>query len=106
LGADVLLLYGGDFIAFVLLVSVAFGLAFQLPVLMYGLSWLGIVNSGFWKKYWRFAAIAIFLFGASITPDGSGITMMLVSIPMLCLYVVGYIVSVRIEKHRASAKTS
>jgi len=85
---------------------VAFGLAFQLPVLMYGLSWLGVVRSSFWKKYWRFAAIAIFLFGAIITPDGSGITMMLVSIPMLGLYVVGYIVSVRIEKHRASAKTS
>jgi len=106
LGANLLILYGDNFTDFVLLFSVAFGLAFQLPVLMYGLSWLGVVRSSFWKKYWRFAAIAIFLFGAIITPDGSGITMMLVSIPMLGLYVVGYIVSVRIEKHRASAKTS
>jgi len=106
LGANFLILYGGDFIDFVLLFSVAFGLAFQLPVLMYGLSWLGIVNSGFWKKYWRIAAIAIFLFGAIITPDGSGITMMLVSIPMLFLYVLGYVVAVRIEKRRGRAKTS
>src|SRR5437667_11864792 len=106
LGANLLILYGDSFIDFVLLFTVAFGLAFQLPVLMYGLSALGIVSSEFWKKYWRFAAIAILLFGAIITPDGSGITMMLVSIPMLGLYVVGYIVSVRIEKHRASAKTS
>src|SRR5437870_1779636 len=106
LAANFLILYGGDFIDFVLLFSVAFGLAFQLPVLMYGLSWLGIVNSGFWKKYWRIAAIAIFLFGAIITPDGSGITMMLVSIPMLFSYVLGYVVAVRIEKRRGRAKTS
>src|SRR2546427_11365533 len=59
LGANFLILYGGDFIDFVLLFSVAFGLAFQLPALMYGLSWLGIVNSSFWKKYWRIAAAPI-----------------------------------------------
>src|SRR5207249_710587 len=85
LGANLLILYGDSFIDFVLLFTVAFGLAFQLPVLMYGLSALGIVSSEFWKKYWRFAAIAIFLFGAIITPDGSGITMFLVALPMLAL---------------------
>src|SRR5207244_1752051 len=83
LGANFLVLYGDDFIDFVLLFTLAFGLAFQLPVLMYGLSALGIVRSDFWKQYWRFAAIAIFLFGAIITPDGSGITMFLVALPEL-----------------------
>ncbi len=106
LGANFLVLYGDNFIDFVLLFSVAFGLAFQLPVVMYGLSWLGIVSSDFWKKYWRFAAIAIFFFGAIITPDGSGVTMMLVSIPMLFLYVAGYAVAVQVEKHRTGAKSS
>ena len=105
LGANFLVLYGDDFIDFVLLFTLAFGLAFQLPVLMYGLSALGIVRSDFWKKYWRFAAIAIFLFGAIITPDGSGITMFLVALPMLALYVVGYGAAVRVEHARARAKT-
>src|SRR2546427_173649 len=91
--------------AYVVMFKVAFGLAFQLPVLMYGLSALGIVRSDFWKKYWRFAAIAIFLFGAIITPDGSGITMFLVALPMLALYVVGYGAAVRVEHARARAKT-
>src|SRR2546422_718999 len=36
LGANFLVLYGDDFIDFVLLFTLAFGLAFQLPVLMYG----------------------------------------------------------------------
>ncbi|TMA06932.1 MAG: twin-arginine translocase subunit TatC, partial [Methanobacteriota archaeon] len=104
LGANLLILYGDSFIDFVLLFTVAFGLAFQLPVLMYGLSALGIVSSEFWKKYWRFAAIAIFLFGAIITPDGSRITMFLVALPMLALYVVGYGAAIRVEHTRARAK--
>lgn len=79
-----------EFLDFILLFSLAFGAAFELPVVMYGLSVLGIVSPEFWKRHWRFAAIAIFVFGAAITPDGSGVTMMLVSIPMLILYVAGY----------------
>ncbi len=105
-GADFLVLFADDFISFTLLFLLAFGLAFQLPVLMYGLSWLGIVGAGFWKKYWRFATIAIFFFGAIITPDGSGVTMMLVALPMLGLYVIGYVAARYAEGHRIRAKSS
>ncbi|MGI0148415.1 MAG: twin-arginine translocase subunit TatC [Thermoplasmata archaeon] len=91
-----------EFLDFVLWFSLAFGLAFELPVVMYGLSYLGIVSPDFWKKNWRYAAIAIFIFGAVITPDGSGVTMMLVSIPMLFLYVMGYVAVVRRTKHLAA----
>jgi len=79
-----------EFLDFVLLFSLAFGIAFELPVVMYGLSVLGVVDPEFWKRNWRFAAVAIFFFGAAITPDGSGVTMLLVSIPMLALYAGGY----------------
>ena len=104
LGANLLILYGDSFIDFVLLFTLAFGLAFQLPVLMYGLTVLRIVPADFWKKYWRFATIAIVIFGAIITPDGSGITMFLVALPMLALYVGGYLAALRVEKSRAHAK--
>lgn len=90
MGANLLILYGDNFIDFVLLFSLGFGLAFQLPVLMYGLSALGIVSADFWKRHWRIAVAGILVFGALITPDGSGLTMMLVAIPMLVLYVIGY----------------
>ena len=100
-----------QFLDFVLWFSLAFGLAFELPVVMYALSYLGIVTPVFWKQNWRYAAIAIFIFGAVITPDGSGITMMLVSIPMLFLYVAGYVAvaqrSKRLAmKYRTTAKSS
>ncbi|OGS50415.1 MAG: hypothetical protein A3K65_07560 [Euryarchaeota archaeon RBG_16_68_12] len=79
-----------EFLDFVLLFSLAFGVAFELPVVMYGLSVLGVVGPDFWRKHWRLASIAILLFGAAITPDGSGVTMMIVALPMLGLYVAGY----------------
>jgi sec-independent protein translocase protein TatC len=91
-----------EFLDFVLWFSLAFGLSFELPVVMYGLSYLGIVTPEFWKKNWRYAVIAIFIFGAVITPDGSGITMMLVAIPMLFLYAAGYVAVVQRSKHAAS----
>lgn len=105
LGANLLLLYGDSFIDFVLLFSLAFGLAFQLPVLMYGLSALGMASSDFWKRNWRFAAVAIFIFGALITPDGSGVTMFFVSLPMLALYIVGYVAAARATKRQMYAKS-
>jgi len=71
---------------------------------MYGLTALGIVPANFWKKYWRFATIAIVVFGAIITPDGSGITMFLVALPMLALYAGGYVAAVGVDKRRARAK--
>lgn len=95
-----------EFLDFVLMFSLGFGLAFELPVVMYGLSYLGLVEPAFWKKNWRYAAVAIFVFGAVITPDGSGVTMMLVSIPMLFLYAGGYVAIVFRKRRLTRAKSS
>jgi len=89
-----------DFMTFVLQFMLSFGLAFQLPVIMYGLSIVGLVNSTFWSKNLRYAIVIIAIFGALITPDGSGITMWFVSIPMIVLYVLGIMIIRRAERHR------
>ncbi len=83
----------GEFIDFTLTFLIGFGLAFELPVFMVGLCALGLVQPDFWKKNWRYSTVAIFVFGAVITPDGSGVTMFLVAIPMLVLYLAGYLIS-------------
>jgi sec-independent protein translocase protein TatC len=89
-----------DFMSFVLQFMLGFGLAFQLPVIMYGLSLTGLVDSTFWSKNLRYAIVIIAIFGALITPDGSGITMWFVSIPMIVLYVLGIMIIRRAERHR------
>lgn len=89
-----------DFMTFVLQFMLGFGLAFQLPVLMYGLSLTGLVDSTFWSKNLRYAIVILAIFGALITPDASGITMWFVSIPMIVLYVLGIMIIRRAERHR------
>lgn len=85
-------------ISFVLLFSIGFGIGFELPVIMVGLTHLGVFSSEFWKEYWRYAVIAIVIFAGIITPDTSGITQLMVAFPMILLYGIGYIVSKKVEK--------
>jgi len=90
-----------DFVTFVLQFLLAFGFSFQLPIVMYAVSASGIIDANFWRKNIRYAIVIIVIFGAVITPDGSGITMWFVSIPMMALYMVGMIVIER-KEHKSN----
>ena len=89
-----------DFVTFVLQFLLAFGFSFQLPLVMYAISASGMVDSNFWRKNIRYAIVAIVIFGAVITPDGSGVTMWFIAIPMIILYVAGMIVIERKERKK------
>ena len=86
-----------DFITFVLQFVLGFGIAFQLPVIMYVLSISGVTDSKFWLRNFRYAIIIISVFGAIITPDGSGVTMWFIALPMIALYAIGIVVIRRRE---------
>jgi sec-independent protein translocase protein TatC len=88
-----------DFITFVLQFVLGFGIAFQLPVIMYVLSLSGLTDSRFWQNNFRYAIIIITIFGAVITPDGSGVTMWFVALPMIALYAIGIVMIRRKEKN-------
>ena len=89
-----------DFISFVLQFLLAFGLSFQLPLAMYAISMSGMVDSDFWRKNIRYAIVAIVIFGAVITPDGSGVTMWFIAGPMIALYVAGMVILERKERRK------
>ena len=74
-----------DFVTFVLQFLLAFGFSFQLPLVMYAISASGMVDADFWRKNIRYAIVAIVIFGAVITPDGSGVTMWFIAGPMIAL---------------------
>jgi len=78
-----------DFIAFTLLYSFAFGVVFELPVFLYALTRLRVVKAAFWRQHWRAAVLGSLIFGMVITPDNSGITMLLIATPMIALYFGG-----------------
>jgi len=89
-----------DFVTFVLQFLLAFGLSFQLPLVMYAISMTGMVDSKFWRNNIRYAIVAIVIFGAIITPDGTGVTMWFVSGPMIALYFAGMFLIERKERKK------
>ncbi|MFV0415192.1 MAG: twin-arginine translocase subunit TatC [Chthoniobacterales bacterium] len=65
---------------------IAFGLAFELPVVVLLLVKLGILDAPTLKKTRSFALVIIFLFAAVITPTQDMITLFLMGAPMYILY--------------------
>ena len=94
-----------DFVTFVLQFLLAFGISFQLPLIMYAISASGMTDAKFWKKNIRYAIIVIVVFGAVITPDGSGVTMWFIAGPMISLYLAGMVFIERKERKVRTLKS-
>jgi len=77
------------------------GIVFELPIIIYFLSKVGLITSGFLKEYRRHAYIILILLAAIITPPDV-FSMLLVSGPLLLLYELGVFLSKRIEKKRVN----
>jgi len=94
-----------DFVTFVLQFLLAFGISFQLPLIMYAITASGMIDAKFWRKNIRYAIIIIVVFGAIITPDGSGVTMWFIAGPMIALYLAGMVLIERKERNVRTLKS-
>ena len=87
-----------EFVSWTLATLFITGFLFMLPISMYVLTVLRIVSVRFWVFRWREVFI-IFLIAASIiTPDVSGVSVLILTIPMILLYTFGIIISARAVK--------
>lgn len=68
---------------------IALGLTFQLPVIIFVLSRLGIITPQFLVRNFKYAVLLMVVAAAIITPDGNPITQLLVAGPMVGLYLLG-----------------
>jgi sec-independent protein translocase protein TatC len=64
---------------------VASGLFFELPIIIYFLTKLGLVTPTFLRKYWKYAVIIILIVAAIVTPPDV-VSQTIVAIPMLIIY--------------------
>lgn len=69
------------------------GLLFQLPVVIYFLTRMGILTPAFMRYYRRHAAVIILIIGALVTPTADPFTLALVSIPLYILFEISIFVS-------------
>ncbi len=90
-----------SYLTTVITVSLACALVFQLPVLIYFLARMGIVNSGFLKKYRRHAIVLMVVLSAIITPPDL-LSLVLVALPLILLYEFSIKIAIRMEKKRNS----
>ncbi len=89
-----------DFLSWVIMMTLAFGLIFELPIFMAGISYLGIVGWRTWLGGWRYAVVAFLIIGGIITPDASGVTQIFVAVPMVGLYMLGVGMAYLSERRR------
>ena len=97
-----------DYFDLVLLVIVALGLVFELPVLIFFLTLFGIVTPKFLIKNTKYAVLIITVVAAIVTPTPDALTMMLVMGVMTLLYFIGVGVSwvvVRRRERRLATET-
>jgi sec-independent protein translocase protein TatC len=91
-------------LSLVLMLLLALGVVFELPLVMALLAALGLVKARFLMKYQRHAVVVCLILAAVITPTGDPINMAILAGPMLLCYEVGVLAAWLIERRRA--KTS
>jgi sec-independent protein translocase protein TatC len=86
------LLTGERYLSFVMLVSLAFGLSFEFPMILIFLELAGVLTPQRLRDWRRHAIVAIAIFAAVITPSADPFTMLAMCIPMWLFYELSIIV--------------
>lgn len=74
------------------------GIAFQLPIISFVLTKIGLVTPKFLRTYRKYALVAILVIAAIITPSPDWMSQMIVFVPLFLLYELGIIISIRAHK--------
>lgn len=75
-------------LSFAIRILIAFGLVFELPLVIFFLARLGLVTSKFLRKYRKYAILIAFIIAAILTPPDA-VTQVLMAGPLVLLYEVG-----------------
>ncbi len=81
-----------EYFSFSIKLLFAFGVVFELPVIIFFLTKLGIITTDFLKKQRKYAALITFIVAAILTPPDVA-TQCMMAVPLLILYEVGILVS-------------
>lgn len=89
-----------DYLSLLSTMTLACGVTFQLPMIAFVLSQVGVLTPAFMREYRRHAIVVILILAAIITPSPDMISQLLVTLPLLALYEVSIVVSARVNKRR------
>jgi sec-independent protein translocase protein TatC len=95
-----------EYMSFVVSVLLAAGIVFELPMVSWFLSKLGILTPAFMRKYRRHSIVAIFILSAFLTPGTDPVSQILLAVPMMALFEISIWVSVWAWKGRAKREAA
>lgn len=81
-----------EYLSFSTKLLMAFGIVFELPLLIFFLSRIGVVNAAYLSRQRKYAVLIIFVVAATITPPDI-ISQLMMAGPLIVLYEIGVIVA-------------
>jgi sec-independent protein translocase protein TatC len=103
IGLKFMIGYGGDtfnqllqaerYISFISMFELAFGVVFELPLIMMLLAWAGLVNYLNMRKWRKYAILVEAVIAMVLTPSQDPVSMALMLIPLIVLYEFGILLA-------------
>ncbi len=90
-----------EWMSFVLLLPLGFGISFQLPLVMLFLERIGLITVQGYLKSWRMAILIIFVLAMVLAPTGDPYTLLLMACPLTILYFGGVLLCKMLPKTKS-----
>ena len=90
----------GEYLSFLIKLSLAFGIVFELPVLSYVLTKTGLLTPQFLIKNIRYATVIIFIIAAFLTPPDI-VSQLFLALPLILLYGISILVSFVVREKKS-----
>ena len=82
-----------EYMSIIISVMLAAGLVFELPMISFFLSKLGILKPSFMKKYRRHSIVIIMILAAFLTPGADPVSQLVLAVPLFVLYEISIFIS-------------
>lgn len=94
----------GEYTDLFLTVMIGMGIIFELPILIFFLSLMGIVSAGWMWRNFRYSILVIFIIAAIVTPTTDIMNMCIFAAPMVVLYGVSILIAWLVHPQRRKAR--
>lgn len=94
-----------EYMSFVISLLLAAGVVFELPMVSWFLSKLGILTPDFMRKYRRHSIVVIFVLSAFLTPGTDPVSQVLLAVPLMILYEISIWVSAWARREKKNAES-
>ena len=90
-----------EYLSFITMILLAAGLLFEMPMISYILSKVGLLTPKILRKYWRHSIIAILILAAILTPTPDPVSQLIFAAPLFILYEISiWISAIAVKKNK------